>query len=190
MTPRFLILHGWENRRPDGHWQHWLARELAGRGYEVAYPQLPDPDEPSLDAWLDRLRAELQRSPQSTTVVCHSLACLLWMHAVTRGGLPSVERVLLAAPPAGSVVESHAAIAEFAWPRVSPSQLAAVSRRRPHVIAGDEDPYCPDGVEVAFARPLALTFEIVPGGGHLAMDDGFGPFPRVLEWAIGEGASS
>lgn len=21
----FLILHGWQNHRPEGHWQHWLA---------------------------------------------------------------------------------------------------------------------------------------------------------------------
>ena len=25
----FLIVHGWENRRPEGHWQRWLAGALA-----------------------------------------------------------------------------------------------------------------------------------------------------------------
>ena len=52
MRPRFVILHGWENRRPSDHWEHWLHDELVARGYEVDYPQLPDPDTPDLETWL------------------------------------------------------------------------------------------------------------------------------------------
>ena len=28
MSRGFVIVHGWENRRPDGHWHRWLAGEL------------------------------------------------------------------------------------------------------------------------------------------------------------------
>ena len=45
-APGFLLLHGWQNRRPADHWQHLLADELRGRGLAVRYPQLPSPDEP------------------------------------------------------------------------------------------------------------------------------------------------
>ena len=38
----YLILHGWQNHRPEGHWQRWLAGELEARGHVVRYPQLPD----------------------------------------------------------------------------------------------------------------------------------------------------
>ena len=24
MAEQYLILHGWENHRPEGHWQRWL----------------------------------------------------------------------------------------------------------------------------------------------------------------------
>jgi hypothetical protein len=51
----FLLLHGWQNHRPAGHWQHWLAGQLTALGYEVAYPQLPDPDHPDLERWLAEL---------------------------------------------------------------------------------------------------------------------------------------
>lgn len=57
---RFLILHGAENRRPREHWQHHLAEELRARGEIVLYPQLPDPDNPRLETWLELLRAEPQ----------------------------------------------------------------------------------------------------------------------------------
>jgi predicted alpha/beta hydrolase family esterase len=39
----FLVLHGWPNRRPDGHWQRWLADRLAEDEAQVLYPQLPHP---------------------------------------------------------------------------------------------------------------------------------------------------
>ena len=48
----FLILHGWQNHRPAAHWQHWLADRLTDLGHEVAYPQLPEPDDPDLERWL------------------------------------------------------------------------------------------------------------------------------------------
>ena len=51
------------------------------------------------------------------------------------------------------------------------------------VVAGDADPYCPEGADRVFAAPLGAEHVTVPGGGHLTIDDGFGPFPLVLELA-------
>src|SRR4029450_2799765 len=100
MTDSFLILHGWGNRRPPEHWEHRLSLELTAQGREVRYPQLPDPDVPSLDAWLDEVAAGLEGwAPASTTVVAHSLGATTWLQAVARGRVPRVGRLLLVAPP-------------------------------------------------------------------------------------------
>src|SRR4051812_15005671 len=118
----FLILHGWQNHRPDGHWQRALADELAARGHRVTYPQLPDPDDPDLDVWLAVLHAFLDAEWDSRgrerVVVCHSLAVLLWLHAAARGGARA-DRVLLVAPPSAEVLASLAEVAEFAGPEVT-----------------------------------------------------------------------
>src|SRR5437868_2060958 len=91
----FLILHGIEGSGPQ-HWQTWIAGRLRERGLQVAYPELPKPFEPHLDEWLTALDDELGRLPLAeTTVLCHSLGCLLWLH---RRGEP-VARALLVAPP-------------------------------------------------------------------------------------------
>src|SRR5204862_6543074 len=93
---RCLILHGWYGSGPD-HWQTWLAGRL---GERASYPDLPSPETPRLDEWLDVLDAEL---PACSVVVCHSLACVLWLHHARRAGAQSVDRVLLVAPPSESV---------------------------------------------------------------------------------------
>ena len=49
MTRAFVLLHGWQNHREADHWHHWLHDRLVERGFVVRYPQLPDPDEPSLN---------------------------------------------------------------------------------------------------------------------------------------------
>ena len=195
MVAEVLILHGWQNHRPDGHWQRWLAGELEASGAVVRYPQLPEPDEPVLDDWLGALDEELAGTdPASLTVVAHSLGCLLWLaHASRRAERagdvgasatvgPLARRVVLVAPPAPDVIRGIAEIAAFA-PSLDAealrAALASSSAERVTVVAGDEDPYCPEGAERTYALPLDAAYVEVAGGGHLTIDDGFGPFPLV-----------
>ncbi|MFJ9627715.1 RBBP9/YdeN family alpha/beta hydrolase [Streptomyces sp. NPDC101175] len=177
----YLILHGWQNHRPQGHWQHWLAGRLRGLGHEVAYPQLPDPDDPELDVWLGELRRQLDGLGGERVVLAHSASALLWLHAVDRGvvGDGDADRVLLVSPPSASVVVRHPEIAEFAPPAARPT-LPGVTR----LVAGDDDPYCPEGAREVFGDPLGIPTEIVPGAGHLDLDAGYGSWPAVLEWCL------
>jgi predicted alpha/beta hydrolase family esterase len=73
-------------------------------GSPVRYPQLPDPDEPSLDAWLDAHVAELDacgtaESPSSATACPYRPGCTPSPVAACR-----VENVILVAPPSASVL--------------------------------------------------------------------------------------
>ncbi|MFF2271264.1 RBBP9/YdeN family alpha/beta hydrolase [Agromyces sp. NPDC058136] len=194
-----LILHGWQNHRPEGHWQRWLAGELGAGGRAVRYPQLPEPDAPARAEWLAALETELEGTdPAELTVVAHSLGCMLWVaHARARAaaGLtgPVARRVLLVGPPSDAVVASIAELTEFAAVdagheasthidavAVVTAALAAASVEPPVVVAGDHDPYSPVEAEGLAAR-LGLERIVVDGGGHLTIEDGFGPFPLILE---------
>jgi predicted alpha/beta hydrolase family esterase len=179
----FLVLHGWQNQRPAGHWQRWLSERLTAAGHAVDYPQLPDPDNPDLERWLTELTTRLAASPgRQRTVVCHSLACLLWLHGVARDAVPvPVDRVLLVAPPSPRVLEQHAEVAEFVPPDVTPEQLSAAAKET-RLVAGDDDPYCPEGVVAAYGEPLGLPADVLPGAGHLDLDSGYGPWPALLDW--------
>ena len=181
----FLLLHGWQNRRPPEHWQHWLAGELTARGHAVDYPQLPDPDFPVLDAWLAELRTRVAAMPAGPrTVLCHSLSCLTWFHAVSRGEVPAkVDRVLLVAPPSPSVTLSHPEIAAFAPPALSPAQVGAAAGFT-RLVGTDNDPYFPEDIRTIYGDPFGIPATVLPGAAHLNADSGYGSWPSLLEWAL------
>ena len=180
--PRFVILHGWENRRPPAHWQHWLFDELNRRGMDVDYPQLPDPDTPDLGTWLALLDELVTRGERPVTLIAHSLAASLWLSRIAQGEGPGlVTRLALVAIPAPVVLEPTvvgAFVAHERW-------IAELPGVEQIVVEGEGDPYAPGGVRAAYAIDPAIPVESVAGGGHLTPDSGFGPWPRILEWAVG-----
>jgi uncharacterized protein len=181
----FLLLHGWQNRRPPGHWHHWLAGELAAAGQHVVYPQFPAPDEPILTDWLAALRTHLASMPDSErTVVCHSLGCLLWLHAAAAGQVtPPVDRVLLVAPPGPDVTAGIPEIAGFLLPAVTAEQLSAAARHT-RLLCSDNDPYCPAGAAADYGTPLGIPTTVLSGAAHLDMAAGYGSWPSIRDWCL------
>lgn len=175
-----LILHGLEGSGP-GHWQTWLAERLRARGGQVRYPDLPDPFDPQPDEWLAALEEELERLDEPV-VLCHSLACLLWLRFATHAQERRAERVLLVAPPRR---DDLAPVARF-----NPDGVAAADVRRVAgqtvIVCSDNDPYCPSGAVGLYAEPLEIPAQVIPGAGHINPDAGYGKWPAVEAWALGE----
>lgn len=181
---RFLILHGLGNHRPREHWQHWLAEQLRRRQEVVVYPQLPDPDSPRLQAWLHLVRAELaQLGGGERIVVCHSLAVLVWLHHAHKPDRDlRVDRVLLVSPPSPEILSTQ--IANFAPPLdLGPGSVRAAGDTT-RIVHSDNDPYCPQGADRRYAQPLQIQADRLPGGGHLSIGDGYGPWPGILDWCL------
>jgi serine hydrolase len=175
----FLILHGWQGSGPL-HWQTWLAETLALAGEDVRYPQLPDPDTPRLDGWLRLMRAILDELPGERAVLCHSLGCVLWLrHAADALPEHRVDRVLLVAPPAPRT-ELPGVQGFFPVDATAEGVEGAAGSTR--LVCAPDDPYCPEGADAVYGAPLALATDVIPGGAHLNVDAGYGPWPSVLDW--------
>ena len=164
--PGYLILHGYQGSGP-GHWQAWLAGRLQATDAVVRFPDFPDADAPRLDAWLETVDRELT---DDSIVVCHSLACLLYLHHVTEGGAQA-DRVLLVAPP--SETADVPQIAAF-FPTPQPTLQAGA-----RLVCSDNDPYCPEGAANLYSGPA----DILAGQGHINPDAGYGAWPAVEAWA-------
>ena len=173
MGRHFVILHGWMANTPD-HWQTWLAERLETAGAPVCYPVLPDPDRPRLEPWLEALET-LMWEDRDTTVVCHSLACLLWLHHLERGGRSA--RALLVAPPSDGLDEPELQ-SFFPAPR---AELAAETR----LVCAPDDPYCPGGAASHYAH-WGVPVDEIGGGAHFNPEAGFGAWPEVEAWCLGQ----
>jgi predicted alpha/beta hydrolase family esterase len=147
----------------------------------VSYPDLPDPYDPHPEPWLAALDKELAAMDGERVVLCHSLACLLWLLHARNGGADSAERVLLVAPPCAWDIEP---VARFRADGVTADDVRRAAGRT-RMLCAEGDPYCTRGAAGLYGEPLELEYELVPAGGHLNADAGFGPWPAVEEWALG-----
>ena len=154
---------------------------MRAAGRETRRPEFADFDRPDLADWLTALRAALaDLPPDGFDVVAHSLGAVLWLHhAVDAGDSPRPARVALVAPPS-----PRTAIAEIAGFFPPPLDVDAVRHAADGtvLIAGDDDPYLPEGVGAAYALPLRIATTVVPGGGHLNVESGHGEWPAMLAW--------
>ena len=164
-----------------------MTENLRQRGEQVLYPQFPAPGRPSLDEWLDLLRAELaQLGDHERVVVCHSLGCALWLRAAQ--ALPPglrVSRVLLVSPLGEQAFSAANANEEFQVHPLDPKLLASASAKPPHVVVSATDPYAPTDPR-AWSAALGLQCDVLPAGGHITPEDGYGPWPAALAWCLYE----
>jgi len=183
---KVLILHGWTNRRQPGHWQRHLATALRQQGHIVAYPQFPNTDQPKLDEWQELLGAELallgEIQDGETIVIGHSLGCINWIQGAATGLITTpVDRVLLVAPADPRMLgEVEGLKVELTDPEVVQATHASTSSLT--VLASDKDKWTPRGIQATFGEPLGLEPVIMPGAGHLSLDDGFGFWQGIIDW--------
>ena len=186
---RVLIIHGWGNHRPTGHWHRHLANELRRQGHVVAYPQLPNTDTPVLEEWLEVLKTELEMlveiNSQELVVVGHSLGCLTWINIAMRGLAPKdVSRVLMVAPADPTLCgEVPSFVMDLADPKVKTAVQNAAKVTL--FIAGDDDhEWTPRGLSETFGKPLDLPCVTIPGAGHMTVEQSpsWGHWQGVIDW--------
>ena len=183
MGKQVIILHGWRNRRWEGHWQRLAAEALRKQGHQVFYPQLPSTDEPRFADWAEVALGELALAREANqgeeiVVIGHSLGSVTWLKLASTGLLPApVSRALLVAPADPSLLID---IADFV---VDPASVSISSLASSVTLVGsDGDEWIPNGVEATFGSPLGVPSVILPGAGHLSLNDGFGQWAGVINW--------
>ena len=74
------------------------------------------------------------------------------------------------------------ALQSFLPPPLDAGALRTSAPEGVRLVCSDDDPYCPERADVAYAA-LGLPTDVIPGHGHLNPDAGLGPWPEVEAWA-------
>ncbi|MEH3054528.1 MAG: alpha/beta hydrolase [Patulibacter minatonensis] len=195
---RFVLLHGFGGVGPD-HWLVWLSTELRARGHVARLRKLPSPSAPRMAAWRQSLDERLARIASDDpivrdergdpsgelVVVAHSLGTRLWLDHATRLQPAPVlaDRVALVVPPRLPQDADRRL-----WPEVDPPRVRTdLAARHTRVVLSDTDPWWPQlGAREAIADPLGLPVDLIGAAGHVEPADGYGPWPAMLDWCLGE----
>jgi hypothetical protein len=165
----------------------FLAGSLRKHGEYVSYPQLPNPDFPVAEQWLEVLETEIQLMKEagvtSVIVIAHSLGCVAWLKLIANGKLSiKFERVLLVAPADPKLLTAAPTFQD-----VFDSDLKEIVKSHTDsikVLAGDNDHWLPNGVEETYGKPLRLLPIIWNDAGHISMNEGFGAWKGIVDWAL------
>lgn len=197
---RYVLLHGFGGVGPD-HWLVWLSTELRARGHVARLRKLPSPNAPRLDRWREAVEQRLERissdDPEvrdeagdpsgELVVVAHSLSTRVWLaHATREAPAPVVaDRVALVVPPRLPEGADPEVFAGVDVPRVRPELVA----RHTRMVLSETDHWWPElGARSALADPLGLPVDLIGAAGHVEPVDGYGPWPGMLAWCLGERA--
>jgi predicted alpha/beta hydrolase family esterase len=185
---KVLLLHGWTNKRPVGHWMRLSAAELRSAGHQVFYPQFPNPDTPNPTDWQELLRQESNMMDEvqagEKIVIAHSLGTINWLYGALNDIFETpFNRALLVAPPDPQMTRETSGIEGEPLDLDNPMIVPMVRRwtRSLTVIASDNDRWLPRGVEI-YKQPLGVEPLIYPGAGHFSLDDGWGEWPGLIRW--------
>ncbi len=184
-----LLLHGWGGNKPAA-WQEWLYTELTNAGVDVRYPKMPNPATPSQPAWLSTIHDAVKALPGASkvTVLCHSLGAISWMHYSNACTAQVADRVLLVAPPYVShdlpPADTPPGINGFFPVPLSASAIATAARET-SIVCGENDCYGTEDQLKAYADKLEIPMNLLPGGGHVSPYWGYGEWPWVLDYALG-----
>ncbi|MDP3764037.1 MAG: alpha/beta hydrolase [bacterium] len=72
---RVFIIHGYD-ATPEDNWLPWLKKELEAKGFDIAVPQMPEADNPTLEKWLSHIQQLIGECDENTFLVGHSLGTI------------------------------------------------------------------------------------------------------------------
>jgi uncharacterized protein len=180
---RVFIIHGWAMSPKDG-WYPWLAKNLADKGFLVEVPEMPDTDNPKIEAWTEHLRKTVGQCDENTFFVGHSIGCQAVMRYLEK--LPEGEKSGGAVFVAGwftltGLEEKEERMTSSPWVKM-PIDFEKIKKHTKKVtcIFSDNDPYVPAENLKMFSENLGAETITESNKGHFAEDDGAVELPSAL----------
>jgi uncharacterized protein len=97
MTKRVFLIHGWEGS-PEKDWLSWAKNQLEQKGYQVYLPEMPNPEHPEIQPWVNKLAQEIGKPEHTDIFIGHSCGCQAILRYLESLGEEKIDKVILVAP--------------------------------------------------------------------------------------------
>ena len=177
-----IIIHGWSGS-PEEKPIAWLARELEASGLSVSVPNMPEPDKPIIDAWVNAI-SKVVVEPEKTIIIAHSIGCQAVLRYVEKSKR-KFAGVFLVAPwlkiKPGALNEAETKIA-LPWQN-TPLSLSDVKEKSGFFsfFYSTNDPFVSVDDSLALKKSLGGELHNLGEKGHMSEDDGVFKWPEMLE---------
>ena len=175
---RVIIVHGWEGS-PNSNWFPWLKSQIERDGGSCVVPDLPTPDLPVMEDWLEKLGEVIGQPDNKTFLVGHSLGCitiLRYLERLQKGRIGGAVLVAGFAEPLG-----YPELENFF---TAPVDFANVRQACSHflVLQSDDDRYVPIRYGEQLRDELDARYILVNNAGHFNQSNGITMLPQALHY--------
>ena len=186
------IIHGWEGASTRD-WMPWAKAALEKEGIKVVMPDMPHTEAPEIGEWVEYLKSIVGTPDKDTYFIGHSIGCQTILRYLETLTAPVGGTIFVAGWFTLTNLESPEAEA-IAKPWIeTPMDFKKIKTNLPRsvVMLGDNDPFVPyEETKKQFEERLGSEVITIAKGGHITGDDGFGPFPQLVENFLKLSASS
>lgn len=188
---KLYLIHGWDGS-PEEPMHKWIAEKTRERGYEVFNPLMPNPEEPKISDWLNKI-SEITNNGESideeTIFIGHSVGCQAVLRYFEILENKKAGKTILIALwmklDEQTIKEEGEDVVEVAKPWMeTPIDFEKVKKACAEFICifSDNDPYVPLSEKDFLKEKLNAKTLVLNNRWHFDPDSGIDKLPEILEF--------
>ncbi len=182
------IIHGWDGS-PEEPMHKWIKNKLEEKKYKVIAPKMPNPAEPKIKPWLEKISEISVNLTDKDIFIGHSIGCQAVLRYVSELNHKKIAKIILIAPwmylDKNTLKEEGEDSKRIAKPWMeTPIEWDKIKENCKEVIAifSDNDPYVELSNVDLFKKKLNPKIVILNKRGHFDPSSGINELPEILEY--------
>ena len=184
MSKKVFIIHGWGGS-PQEPMISWLKKESEKAGFVAEAIEMPHPEEPTIEDWVEKLRFHGPAPDENTYFVGHSIGCQTILRYLERYSNKKVGGVVFISPWVTLSDLETDEEREIGRPWIeTPINYHKIKNTTDKIsmIFSDDDPIVPfEENKDFFVKHLGPTVIVEHGKGHFTEGDGVASLPSAIE---------
>ncbi|WP_304210236.1 alpha/beta hydrolase [Helicobacter canis] len=181
LAKEVYIIHGF-NSTSEYAWIPSVKKDLQDLGYSVKALDMPTPDKPSLEQWIEHLNRQVTTLDSSTYFITHSLGGIALLQFLSQAELKKDSKIggIILVAPFDKPLEILPILNNFT--QTKPNYKALQKHLNlAVVISSKDDKIVPHALSKEVAKSLNARLIATDKGGHFMDQDGFYSLPLATQ---------